>query len=221
MRQITQGTGSIVWLCCFAAGCVMQHPMGLSTEQWNALTPEKQAELQTQQYVINAERQRQREAQRQEQARLAAEAAAREQDRVVAAYNQARYGDIITVNISGARMYYGNTVWPCQPVSYDLVKSERKQVQFTGVDPQSPARRLVQSYWVSLSDDGHTFTFNDSNFGGKLVLIDEGWRNGRTYQNLATPTGRRVDDLDIGNMTITIRYRDVNDGQRTIIEHRY
>ena len=210
----------IAALCLCLTGCVMP-PMGLTTDQWNALPPEKQADLRAQQYAIDAERQQQREAQRLERERLAAEAAAREQERIMAAYDRAQYGDIITANITGARMYYGKTIWPCQPVSFDLVKGERKEVKFTGFDPAARYRRLVQSYWVSLSDDGHTFTFNDSNFGEKLVLIDDGWRNGRTYQHLGTPRGSRVDDLDIGGMTMTIRYRDVNDGQRMIIEHRY
>jgi hypothetical protein len=213
---------TLVALTCliYATGCV-SHPMGLSAEQWNALPAEKQAELQAKQYAIDAERQQQREAQAQERARLAAEAAARERERVVTAYSQAQYGDIITLNITGARMYYGKTVWPCQAASCDLVKGERKEIKFTGYDPASPSRRLVQSYWISLSDDAHTFTFNDDSFGEKLVLIDDGWRNGRTYRRLGTPRGSRVQDLDIGNMTIHIRYRDVNDGQRTIIEHRF
>ena len=210
----------IVASCLCLAGCVMP-PMGLTTDQWNALPPEKQADLRAQQYAIDAEARQQREAQQLERERLAAEAAAREQERVAAAYDQAQYGDIITANITGARMSYGKTIWPCQPVSFDLVKGERKEVKFTGFDPAARYRRLVQSYWVSLSDDGHTFTFNDSNFGEKLVVIDDGWRSGRTYQHLGTPRGSRVDDLDIGGMTLTIRYRDVNDGQRMIIEHRY
>lgn len=200
--------------------CALHYPMGLSKEQWNALPPSQQAEYQAKQYAIDAERQQQREARRLEQERLAQEQAIAKAAATQQAYARAQYGDIVTVNISAARMYYGNTRWPCQPVSFDLVKGERKQVQFTGFDPETPARRLVQSYWVSLSDDGHTFTFNDDRFGEKVVVIDDGWRNGRTYQNLGTPSGKRVQDLDIGNMTVTIRYRDTNDGQRVIIEHR-
>ena len=209
----------VSWVCL--AGCAVSHPMGLTADQWNSLPPEKQANLQAQQYAIDAEARQQREARRLERERLAAEAAALERERVAAAYGRAQYGDIVTANITGARMHYGNTVWPCQPVSFDLVKGERKEVKFTGFDPAARYRRLVQSYWVSLSEDGHTLTFNDSNFGEKLVVVDDGWRNGRTYPHLGTPRGSRVNDLDIGGMTLTVRYRDVNDGQRMIIEHRY
>jgi hypothetical protein len=213
--------GLVLVGCLLASGCVVQHPMGLSTEQWSTLPPEKQAELQAKQYAIDAERQKQRETSRLERERLAQEQAIAKAEATQQAYARAQYGDIVTINITGARMYYGKTIWPCEPVSYDLVKGERKQVRFAGYDPESPSRRLVQSYWVSLSDDGHTFTFNDSKFGEKVVLIDDGWRTGRVYTRLGTPSGSRVDDLDIGNMTVGIRYKDTNDGQRVIIERRY
>ena len=52
----------IAALCLCLSGCVMP-PMGLTTEQWNALPPEKQADLRAQQYAIDAEARQQREAQ--------------------------------------------------------------------------------------------------------------------------------------------------------------
>ena len=117
-----------IWIlaACFVSGCAMPHPMGLTAEQWNALPPERQAELQAQQYAIDAEQRQQREAQRMEQERIAHEQAVARAEQIRQAYANARYGDVVNVVVQGGFIEWNRKRDPYEPVSFDLVKGETK-----------------------------------------------------------------------------------------------
>lgn len=201
-------------------GCI-QYPMGLTAEQWNALPPAQQAEYQAKQYQIDEDRRRQAEALQAERARAVAQAAEAERIRVANAYSAAQYGDIITVSIRGGIMSYGGKSYPCEPVGFDIVRGESKDIEFRGsVIQHGVAKTLVTRCRVRLSDDGSTFYFNDDSVR-RLVLTNDGsWERGATHR--IGPEGlRNVLDVDMSNMTIVLRYRTMGSApQRVIIEHR-
>ena len=201
-------------------GCV-QYPLGLTADQWNALLPAQQAEYQAKQYQINEDRRRQAEALQAEQARAAAQAAEAERVRIANVYASAQYGDIITVSIRGGIISYGGKSYPCEPVGFDIVRGEAKDIEFRGAVYQNGmAKTLVTRCRVRLSDDASTFYFND-NSARRIVLTNDGsWERGTTHRM----GGRGVNndlDVNMADMIITIHYRTTGPApQRVIIEHR-
>lgn len=203
-----------------ATGCV-RYPMGLTAQQWQLLSPPQQAEFQAKQYQIDVEQQRQYAAQQAAQARAAAEAAEVQRTRVASAYSSARYGDIITVTISGGTIAWGKQSHPCEPVGFDIVRGEAKDIEFRGaVDQNGMSKAIVTRCKVRLSDDASTFYFND-NSARRIVLTNDGsWERGAVYPM----AGRGISNdlgVNLANMIIKIRYRGL-DGvpQRIILDHR-
>lgn len=200
-------------LVLLATGCVSRYPMGLSREQWESLPPDQQAEYQAKQYAIDEQRRQAEAARRAEQARLAAEAARAEQERIRQLYSNARYGDIVTVTVRGGSIAYGGKRYPYEPVSFDLVRGESKEVEFRGRGTQT----IATHYDARLSDDGNTIYF-DGSYRERVVLVNETWERGQTYQ----PSGSRNDvGVNIAGMTFFVKYKALPGGpQRIIIEHR-
>lgn len=203
--------GTLMMLC----SCV-QYPMGLSNEQWQGLSPSQQAEYQAKQYQIDEDRRKQEEALRMQQALAKAAAERLEKERVAALYANAQYGDVIIVTIHGGAMKWSNEIYALEPVSFELVRGETKEIEFRGhVDR---VRSLVSRYKVMLSDDGHTFYFN-SNARDRIALVDDGWDRARSY----SITGHTWNDVNAGagGMTIGIRLKEMpGSPQRMIIERR-
>jgi outer membrane murein-binding lipoprotein Lpp len=202
------------------AGCV-QCPMGLSAKQWQSLTPAQQADYQAKQYQIDGERQRHAEEQQAAQARAAVEAAESQRARIASAYASARYGDIITVTIRGGTIAYGKQRYPCEPVGFDIVRGEAKEIEFRGaVDQHGITKAIVTRCKVRLSDDASTFYFNDGS-ARRIVLTNDGsWERGAAYPM----AGRGISNdlgVNLADMTMTLRYRGL-DGvpKRIILEHR-
>lgn len=153
-------------------GC--QYPMGLSKTQWQALTPEQQADYRRQQYQIDEQRRREREAEELRR-RQEAEARARlEQERIQTAYSHARYGDVVTATIEGGTVNIGGRPTPYEPLRFDLIRGERKQIEFVQ-QGRSSSRLLVD---VRLSEDGNTFYF-DEKANDRIALISVGWDVGK------------------------------------------
>jgi hypothetical protein len=175
----------LLGLLLFTTGCA-QYPMGLSKEQWEALSPAQQAEYQSKQYAINAERQREWEARRQEQARQeeirrqqAAEQARIEQERLADAYRHARYGDIIIVTAQGGSVAFYGKNHAYEPVAFELLRGETKEITFRR-EGRSHETTVIQ---MKLSEDGHTFFF-DAPARKRIVIPDDGWARGRSYSDL-------------------------------------
>src|ERR1035437_2105712 len=194
-------------LLLLITGCA-QYPMGLSKEQWEALSPAQQAEYQSKQYEINAERNRQYEARRQEEARLAeirhqeearqaAEQARIEEERLAIAYRHARYGDVIIVTVKGGGIAFHGSGYAYEPVSFEIFRGETKEVIF---------KREGRSYentavLMKLSEDGNTFFF-DADARKRIVIPNDGWARGRTYSDLPQISTR---DGRSGAVGITIQ----------------
>lgn len=203
----------VVVTCACLAGCAMRHPMGLSTEQWNALPPEKQAELQTKQYAIDAERQQQQEAQRLEQQRYLHEQALAKAEATRQAYARAQYGDVVNVVVQGGSLQYNRRLYPYEPVSFDLIKGETKSVPFLGRGMQTVATH----YDVRLSDDGNTLYFDDSS-QQRAVFVNHDWEHGETYRPAAT-----MNDVSVGlsGMTFYVKLKGLPGAPtKMIIENR-
>src|SRR3990167_5604107 len=75
-------------------GCATRYPLGLKEEQWQALSPQQQAEYTTKQYQIDEERRKRREEYWRQKEREEAEAIRLEKERILQLYQNARYGDI-------------------------------------------------------------------------------------------------------------------------------
>lgn len=164
------------------AGCRM-HPMGHSQSEWEAMSPaqqlaaqEQQAEINRQQAIVNEQRRQQQEAlaRQQQHEQLIRERMA--QDQLAMAYRFARYGDIVTVTIQGGMVAINGRHQPYEPVRFDLVRGETKQVEFVQ-QGRASARNLIT---VRLSDDGHTFFF-DERARDRVKLLSDGWEQGKTY----------------------------------------
>lgn len=203
----------IVVLCVCLAGCGTRHPMGLTTEQWNALPQEKQAELQTQQYAIDAAQRQQQEARRLEQERFAHEQAMAKAEQTRQAYARAQYGDVVNVVVQGGSIAWGGKQYPYEPVSFDLVKGETKSVHFRGRGVQT----IATSYDVRLSDDGNTLFFDDSS-RQRAVLVNHDWEHGESYR----PAGTMNDvSVALSGMTFFVKLKGLPGAPaKVIIENR-
>lgn len=188
-----------VALCIALTGCAMRHPMGLTTEQWNALSHEKQAELQAQQYAIDAAARRQRDAERMERERLAYEAAQAHAERMRQAYANAQYGDVVTVTIQGGTISWGGKPRAFEPISVDLIKGEAKAVEFHGRDIRASLGRRV----IRLSEDGNTIYF-DEDSSDRIVLVNRDWEHGESY---STVVGRNKDYGSPSQIGFHVKYK--------------
>ncbi|MDA0577296.1 MAG: hypothetical protein O3B24_04265 [Verrucomicrobia bacterium] len=206
-------SGLAILFSCFLAGCVTPYPMGLTADQWNSLPTEKQAELQSQQYAIDAQARQQREARQMEQQRLAQAQAVAAAESARQAYVNARYGDVVNVVVQGGSLQYSGKRYPYEPVSFDLVKGETKSVAFRGRGMQTVATH----YDVRLSEDGNTIYFDDAS-RQRAVLVNHDWEHGEAYQPAGT-----MNDVSVGlsGMTMTVKLKGLPGApQKVIIENR-
>jgi len=192
---------SLPLIAVVLVGC-QSYPMGLSEAQWNVLSPEQQADYTRQQTQINEQRRREREAA--EQARQAEEAArAREERaRIQIAYARARYGDVVTVTIEGGYVAINGKHQPYEPVRFDLVRGERKEVEFIQQGRSSSRQRID----VRLTEDGHTFYFDES-ARDRIALISTGWEQGKTHAALNVQDKRSRSEAR--NLSITIKLKEL------------
>jgi hypothetical protein len=190
-------------------GC-QSYPMGLNEAQWKALSPEQQADYTRQQTQLNEQRRREHEAA--EQARQAEEVAraAEERQRVQHAYARARYGDVITVTIQGGFVAINGRHQLYEPVRFDLVRGERKEIELIQ-QGRSSSRNKVD---VRLSDDGHTFYFDES-ARDRISLISTGWETGKTQSALNVHDTRSRSEAR--DLSITIRFKELPGAPRQII----
>ncbi len=111
-------------------GCATRLPLGLKEEQWQALSPQQQAEYTAKQYQVDEERRKRQEEYWRQKEREEAEAIRLEKERILQLYQNARYGDIILVNISGGSIAFNGKRESYEPLSFDLVRGERKRIPF-------------------------------------------------------------------------------------------
>lgn len=182
-------------------GC-QSYPMGLSKEEWEALPPEKQAEYQRQQTLINEQRRKEREAAEAQQRAIAEEQARQEQARLQAMYDHARYGDIVTVTIEGGKIDFGKH-YTYEPVRFDILRGEHKLVEFCK-QGDSGVKDLIPVY---LSDDAQTFIFDES-ARDRIKIINAGnaWQVGKKYEG-QTIMDKYSKSIASG-ITIQLQYKD-------------
>lgn len=190
------------------AGC-KSYPMGLSEAQWQALSPAEQADYQRQQTQLNEQRRAQREAE--EEARRAKEAEAAEllKWRTREAYARARYGEVVQVTIAGGYVAIQGKHQPYEPVRFDLVRGERKEVEFVQLGRSSNRNTVT----VRLSEDGNTFYFDEA-ARDRVSLISTGWEAGRTYPGLNVQD--RSSQSEARAIAITLKFKELPGGPRRL-----
>ena len=195
------------------SACVARYPLGLSREQWDALPPSQQAEYQAKQYQIDADSRARAEEARRQAAAQKAEQERLEAERLRQAYANAHYGDIVTVTVQGGSLSYAGKRYPYEPVSFDLIKGETKNVSFRGRGMQT----IATEYAVRLSDDGNTVYFDDES-RQRAVFVNHDWEHGETYRPAGT-----VNDVSVGlsGMTFLVKLKPLRGApQKVIIENR-
>lgn len=150
--------------------------MGLSEAQWRALSPDQQADYTRQQSQLDAQRHQQQEMAEQQRKSEETARAAEEKRRIQFAYAHARYGDVVTVTIQSGMVAIKGKHRPYEPVRFELVRGERKEVEFVQ-QGRSSSRNKID---MRLSDDGNTFFFDESAHD-RISLTSTGWDQGRTY----------------------------------------
>lgn len=188
-------------VAAFLIGC-QSYPMGLSEAQWKALSPSEQADYQRQQAVIDEQRRQKREAEEQLRREVEAQKAREAHERVQLAYARARYGDVVTVTIESGHVAINGKHQPYEPVRFDLVRGERKEVEFVQ-QGRSASRQRID---VRLSEDGHTFYFDES-ARDRISLISTGWEVGKTHSALNVHDTRSRSEAR--NLTITIKLKEL------------
>lgn len=183
------------------AGC-QSFPMGLSEAQWKALTPEQQADYTRQQNQIDEQRRLKREAEEALRREVEARQAREAHERVQLAYARARYGDVITVTIEGGYVAINGKHQPYEPVRFDLVRGERKEIEFVQQGRASSRQRID----VRLSEDGHTFYFDES-ARDRISLISTGWDVGKKHPALNVMDTRSRSEAR--NLTVSIKLKEL------------
>lgn len=168
----------VLLISALLGGCITRYPMGLSESQWNSLSPDKQAELQAQQFALDQQLYQQRESMRLERERIAREERVAQQEATRNAYAQARYGDILTISVRGGFLQWGGRRYAYEPVAFDLVRGEAKDVEFRGLGPQT----VATTYRVRLSDDGNTVHFADGT-SYRTVFVNTDWEKGERIES--------------------------------------
>lgn len=215
-RGVAVKTNPFRRLSCFAAfllvglftGCA-SYPMGLTRAEWEALPLEKQAELRAEQSRIDAREREQREAEAR-RAEAERQAAERErQVRVAEARAKTRYRDIVVVSLSGGALQYGDRRYPLQPMAFDLVKGERREIELVGfLEDGKGGVRATEQWWVTFADDGNSVTLNDGPFGSPLVLVNNGnWEAGSSRKLVSLAPDGNDDEVNLKGMTATVRFK--------------
>ncbi len=187
-------------------GC-QTYPMGLSEVQWKALSPAEQADYQRQQALIDEQRRQKREAEEQLRRETEAQLARETLERTQLAYARARYGDVITVTIESGHVAIHGKHQPYEPVRFDLVRGERKEIEFVQQGRSSSRQRID----VRLSEDGHTFYFDES-ARDRISLISTGWEFGKTHAALNVQDTRSRSEAR--NLSITIKLKELSGAPR-------
>lgn len=198
---------------CFFEGCATRFPLGLTEEQWENLAPQQQSEYTAKQYQIDEERRKRQEEYRIQREREAAEAARLENERIVQLYRNARYGEVIQVNISGGRIAFSGERRDYEPVSFDLVRGERKRITF-----YHHGKHITYSTDIWVAYDNNAFYFDigyDPYYGhhtDKIVILDNGrWHNGKSYR---PKTLDKDTDSQAQDIKVFIKYKLLHGMQR-------
>ena len=181
--------------------------MGLSEAQWRTLSPEQQADYTRQQSQLDAQRRQQDEMAEQQRKSEETARAAEERRRVQIAYAHARYGDVVTVTIQGGMVAIEGKHRPYEPVRFDLVRGECKEVEFVQQGRASSRSKID----MRLSDDGNTFFFDES-ARDRISLISTGWDQGKTHGPLDIRDGNSRSVASA--ITINLKLKDLSGAPR-------
>lgn len=201
-------------------GCATRYPLGLKEEQWQALSQQQQAEYTTKQYQIDEERRKIQEEYGRQKEREEAEAIRLEKERILQLYRNARYGDIIQVNISGGSIAFTGKRESYEPLSFDLVRGERKRIPFYHHDKHITYSTDI---WVAYDNNAFYFDVGDDqkyeHSTDKIVILDNGrWDEGKTYH---PKTLDKTTDSQAQGIKFFVRYKLLPGMQRKGSHHYY
>ena len=208
----------LLFLVLFFEGCATRYPLGLKEEQWQALSPQQQVEYTTKQYQIDEERRKRQEEYGRQKEREEAEAIRLEKERLLQLYRNARYGDIIQVNISDGSIAFIGERKDYEPLSLDLVRGERKMIPF-----YHHGKHITHStaIWVAYNNNAFYFDVGKNpdyeHNTDKIVILDNGrWNEGETYH---PKTLGKATDSQAQDIKIFIKYKPLPGMQREAPYH--
>ena len=180
--------------------------MGLTKEQWDACSPEQQAEYTARQYELDRQARKEQEqlraARRQEELRHRE----LEKERTATRYANAKHGDMIRVNIEGGYLTYYQRKYEYHPVSFVIVRGERKTIT---VSRKGQTTQKVE-FPVRLSDDGGTLFLDDGDHD-QQVFTNQDWEHGQVYRTDST-----VAHYNFGLVGATVHIRHKQSGNTPI-----
>lgn len=198
----------IISVCIFSLfiGCATRYPLGLSEDQWQALSIQQQAEYAAQQYQIDEDRRKKQEEYYLLCERELAEEANAERERVGQIYEDAEYGDIIQVNVWGGRIAFNGKKADFEPVSFDLARGERKRIRFYHHEKHTTYSAYI---WVAYENNAFYFDVGDDSaykhHGERIVILDKGkWEDGKTYR---PKTLEKDSDSEAEGIKVFIKYK--------------
>ena len=115
------------------------------------------------------------------------------------------------MSIQGGRFNLYGKDYPYQPVSFDMVRGEARNITIT---QQGRVSQSVE-FPVRFAEDGNTFFFY-ADQSSQTPMINHSWDRGQRYR-LTT----RDNNFNLVNASVIIRYKDLPGApQRIILEQR-
>lgn len=156
-------------------GCAPRYPMGMDEKSWNALSPDKKAELRAKQYQLDAALRKERERHRHEE-RLKELAIEKEREaRLNRLYSRAGYKNVVRVNLRGGCVRRYKKCVPFRPISVLLARGETKQIRLVTEDGDDTLWMRYDPSGVTIDDDRNLDDWDAA------VYLPEDWERGRHY----------------------------------------
>ncbi len=164
------------------------YPMGLNEKEWNALSSQKQAEYRAEQYRIDEARRKRAEELEIAEAKARANEITAKKKEIKKRYENARYGDIIQVNISDGKMEIGGKRRPYEPMPFTLVKGVFKRITFRSTKKKKKWLSFTYDIKVGVAYFNNAFYFDlgkDPKHPNRKfikILENSSWEKGMHYQ---------------------------------------
>ncbi|WP_143142822.1 hypothetical protein [Marinospirillum alkaliphilum] len=132
----------LIFTTLLMVGCATTHPLGIKDGDWQQMSQQQQHEARMQQARLD-EIERQRRADQAEARRLQELAHQAELERI---RQNPRFGDIIQCSVSNGQTYTSSDWHPAQPMAFELVRGETREVLFPRADRPTQQSRGTASF---------------------------------------------------------------------------
>jgi len=175
----------MVTMVSLLTACASSNPLGMSDEQWKAITPQERESLLLQQQKYNEEQRIIRMKAAAEQRKLEQQQEIAERARLEKLYNQPQNGNVIMINLLGGDYLRGKTVKRVVEESYQIARGETKRIQLALEDRKQHYHSTETAYLqYSLNGNAVYLYFDNprSNNYTRIALLRDGyWNCGSNY----------------------------------------